>query len=381
MGKAVIDNIVKIQLFQIQGGQSAIGVKCDSYRRTMATTQKQQIPTLYPPRKESNFKKSGALDNALGKPTSLSIKNPRPLLQMVTAAEVAAAQEEALSPLAPNSPEHTEADNAPKRSWKMALLRTIEDCYECVVEYEDMRYANGEGLSEADKTEMAQLMTTLMDRAFGTFTSLGNESDGAASEQNNGSRVNADVLAAVCSIPKGLRLLTRLVPLLPHDGTWTNAHEMITAIMLNGQRISQLCTDEAAQQKLVASVTSKLAQMDLLAIRGLLKQAVEQFQSSQDHGASSIFSPIGCGLLAGMVLRGHQCISIGLSSDRSRAQWKAVSEQVVTCAMIKFSQGPDWINHVGSFGADLLREITKICDQENPDQKNFYDYLEQNLVK
>jgi hypothetical protein len=138
----------------IQGGCSSIGITCDSYSRSLAASAKRQIPVLYPARKEVGFKKSGALENALGKPTSLSIKNPRPLLQMVTAAEVvestsesivtspvlqvAAAREEALSPVAPGSPD-AEPETTTKRSWRVALLRTIEDCYSCVVEYEDMR--------------------------------------------------------------------------------------------------------------------------------------------------------------------------------------------------------------------------------------------------
>ena len=105
-------------------------------------------------------------------------------------------------------------------------------------------------------------MKTLMDRAFGTFTSQDEASStGAEGESSmrfgmpqkpsgqsltgavSSVRVNGDVLAAVCSIPKGLRLLTRLVPLLPHDGSWTSAHEMTAATLANGQRISQICPD------------------------------------------------------------------------------------------------------------------------------------------
>merc|ERR1719313_1129107 len=101
-------------------------------------------------------------------------------------------------------------------------------------------------------------MGTLLDRAFGIFTAVDTKQDGASAEDTTeGSRVNGDVLVAVCSIPKGTHLLSRLVPLLPHDGSWTSAHEMITAILLNGQRISQLW-DDPVQQKLVSQIVSKV---------------------------------------------------------------------------------------------------------------------------
>merc|ERR1711966_552357 len=100
----------------------------------------------------------------------------------------------------------------------------------------------------------------------------------------------------VCSIPKGVQLLTRLLPLLPHEtGSWTSAHEMIMAMLLNGQRISQLCENEV-QQKLVAPICAKIGAMDLLAVRNLLKKALDVLQSSTDAGASSVFSPIGVAL-------------------------------------------------------------------------------------
>ena len=94
---------------------------------------------------------------------------------------------EAQKDMAPDSPD-AEPENTTKRSWRVALLRTIEDCYSCVVEYEDMRYctlaqeacfeqyghryANEAGLSDSDKSEMNELMHTLMDRAFGIFTAV-----------------------------------------------------------------------------------------------------------------------------------------------------------------------------------------------------------------
>merc|ERR1712086_143612 len=374
MKKSVLNQIMKIQLYQIQGGQSAIGVTCDSYSRTVAAAAKKQYPVLYPARKEVGFKKSGALENALGKPTSLSIKNPRPLLQMVTAAEVAEAQKD----MAPDSPD-AEPENSTKRSWRVALLRTIEDCYSCVVEYEDMRYANEAGLSDSDKSEMNELMHTLMDRAFGIFTAV-EEGPIAGAAAEDGSRVNGDVLLAVCSIPKGVQLLTRLLPLLPHEtGSWTSAHEMIMAMLLNGQRISQLCENEV-QQKLVAPIRAKIGAMDLLVVRNLLKKALDVLQTSTDAGASSVFSPIGCGIVTGMVVRGQQCISMGISSDRSRSQWRSISEKLLMCLMQKFGGGAAWVNNLGCFGNGLLAQISHLADEGNAQHMEFLTYIEQNHI-
>merc|ERR1712159_925054 len=152
-------------------------------------------------------------------------------------------------------------------------------------------------------------MKTLMDRAFGTFTSQDEASStGADGESSMSVRVNGDVLAAVCSIPKGLRLLTRLVPLLPHDGTWTSAHEMTASALANGQRISQICPDPDTQKKLVSAFGEKFGEMDLLAVRNILKHVLEQQDGSEDKFAP-LFSPIGCGMLLGLLTRGQHCMS------------------------------------------------------------------------
>ena len=43
----------------------------------------------------------------------------------------------------------------------------------------------------------------------------------------------------------------------------------------------------------MAPIRAKIGAMDLLAVRNLLKKALDVLQTSTDAGASSVFSPIG----------------------------------------------------------------------------------------
>merc|ERR1719183_610817 len=174
------------------------GQGCDSYNRTLCAKQERTIPILFPARKDPRdpkTHKANALDTALGRPTALSIKNPRPLLQMVSAADLAAARAE--EDAEPGSPV-----KKAQGSWRMAMMRTIEDCFACIVEYEDLKFVDDTDASPNDKAEMRQLMHTLVDRVFSAFTAGG---DAAISDA---------VLVTVAGISKGRRLLGRMAPML-----------------------------------------------------------------------------------------------------------------------------------------------------------------------
>ena len=54
-----------------------------------------------------------------------------------------------------------------------------------------------------------------------------------------------------------------------------------------------------------------------------------------------------CGIVTGMVVRGQQCISMGISSDRSRSQWRSISEKLLMCLMKKFGGGASWVYNLG----------------------------------
>ena len=80
MTRHELETIVKIQLFQVKNTMMS-GGGCDSYNRTVHANRGQTIPVLYPPQQgkgNTYLGKGNALDNALGKPTALNIKNPRP---------------------------------------------------------------------------------------------------------------------------------------------------------------------------------------------------------------------------------------------------------------------------------------------------------------
>jgi hypothetical protein len=52
------------------------------------------------------------------------------------------------------------------------------------VEQSGGRYANEAGLSDSDRAEMAELMNTLMDRAFGIFTAVDDGPNAAAAAED-----------------------------------------------------------------------------------------------------------------------------------------------------------------------------------------------------
>merc|ERR1711865_1330290 len=112
----------------------------------------------------------------------------------------------------------------------------------------------------------------------------------------------------------------------------------------------------------------------------LLKKSLDVLQSSTDAGASTVFSPIGCGIVTGMVVRGQQCISMGISSDRSRSQWRSISEKLLMCLMQKFGGGAGWVNNLGCFGDGLLGQITHLCDHGNTQHVEFLSYIDSNHV-
>ena len=72
-------------------------------------------------------------------------------------------------------------------------------------------------------------------------------------------------------------------------------------------------------------------------------------------------------------------MSQGLSSEKSRSQWKAENQKLVFAVMTKCTSSTDWIN-IG-FGCALIAQIVDICDREDEQQAAFLSYLETNLIK
>ena len=90
------------------------------------------------------------------------------------------------------------------RSWRLAMMRTVEDCHSCIVEYEDLQYTDLKDISEHEKAEMRSLMITLLDRVYSTFTS---EVPSEILGQKPQIAINDNVLVTMASIHKGRRLL------------------------------------------------------------------------------------------------------------------------------------------------------------------------------
>lgn len=324
MTRTELEQILKIQIGQVQSMMTGQG--CDSFNRTVCAHRGETIPVLYPARKDPRIQRAGnALDNALGRPTALSIKNPRPLLQMISPEELAAARAEAEAEVSePGSPLRKAHG-----SWRMAMMRTIEDCHSCIVEYEDLKWMDQSDASPSDKAEMRALMVTLVDRVFSTFT---------AGEGPEGSSINDDVLVTIAGIAKGRRLLGRILALL--EGA--RRDEFMRAVLRNLARISVDLSkhvkgwgaDEtgAEEQKLVSYLSAGCSEMDLSSVRAQLLAA---YQVSKDLDARNLFAtPLGCTIVGALLKRGLHCISIGKSEERSRMQWQsAVKDVLMFCTM------------------------------------------------
>jgi len=354
MTKSDLEYVIKIQLYQVQSMMAGAG--CDSFNRTVCAHRGETIPVLNPQRKDDPKRRAGnALDNALGRPTALSIKNPRPLLQMVTPEELAAARAEADAEAdQPGSPV-----KKAQGSWRMAMMRTIEDCHSCIVEYEDLKFMDDTEASPNDKAEMRQLMQTLVDRIFSTFTG-GKDGDGAAA-------INDDVLVTISGIAKGRRLLGRILPLL----SGKRRDEFLRALLRNLARICNEISksrdpksagggktqDEIFAEYLIAGVS----ELDLSSVRS---QLVNTYQVSKELDAQNVFVlPVGCVVLAAIVQRGVHLISIGKSEERSRSQWQAALKDILMfCTMYCVaicSVGDDSSALFASAGAGLVKAVVE----------------------
>jgi len=324
MPRHELETIVKIQLSQVKTMMMSTG-GCDSFNRTLCANKGKTIPVLYTAQQQGGKGgyqgKGNALDSALGKPTKLNIKNPKPLLQMITAEELAAARAQA------EEEDPTGEKKKAHGSWRMAMLRTIEDCHSCIVEYEDLRYMDQSDASASDKAEMRSLMTTLTDRVFGTFTTT-----------VDGKQIlNDDVLLTVAGIAKGRRLLGRILPLLEGE----RRDEFMTALLRN---LAKIVADVSkagaptesdtgsAEQLLLDSLGKACATYDLNAVR---VQLLAAYQMSQDLDARNLFGfGAGCVVLTALAQRGTELIGLGKSDERSRSQWQAALKDVLMfCTM------------------------------------------------
>jgi len=231
-------------------------------------------------------------------------------------------------------------------SWRMAIMRTIEDCYACIVEYEDLRWVDDREASPNDKAEMRSLMHTLADRVFSAFTA-GTAGGNAATV----AAISDDVLVTVARIAKGRRLLGRMVTLL--EGT--RKDEFLTAVLRNLAKIvddihksAPASDDEKAQEeaRLAEYVICGCADLDLSSVR---TQLVNALQLCREQSGELVSVRAGCAVVTALVERGMHCISIGSSGQGSRSQWQGTIKDLlmfVTMYVMPISK----VGEVGSGG-------------------------------
>jgi len=357
MTKQDLDQIVKIQLSQVQSMMT--GQICDSYNRTLCAREGTATPTLYPPRKDAQRQhKANALDNALGRPTALSIKNPRPLLQMVSSEELAAARAEAEAE--PGSP--LPVKKITQGSLRISMMRTIEDCHACIVEYEDLKCMDIKDVSSHEKAEMRSLMHTLVDRVFSAFTAgVAGGADGDASAS-----INDDVLVTLAGIAKGRRLVGRMIPLLEGSRKEEFFHAVLrnlARIVLDLRKNPSTANDPSEEEKLAEYLAKGCADLDLSTVRS---QLVAAYQTCKNLDANNLLATrVGCAVVTTLVERGLQCLSIGKSEERSRSQWQAaLKDLLMFCtmhcvALCGLDAAQPGTSKLGDAGSRLVQTVVK----------------------